>query len=336
VSTELSWRRTIIDDVGQVWTPFTYVRADGFFNDPNGTRYENAQIANFIDPRADLVGRAMPAIGLEYRYPFIADAGRYGTHTLTPIGQVIARPNESRIGRLPNEDAHSLVYDDTTLFEWDKFSGYDRVEGGVRANVGLKYNIATPAGWTGNAVFGQSYQLAGRNSYAVGDLLNTGIDSGLDSRASDFVARLQLNPSDNFSFIARTRLNKSDLSTDSFEAQMVANFKPLLPMSGSLTYARYGAQPAIGFPNRREGLSPAASFQLSPNWSVGGSVVFDLDSYLDRRDAFASQYIANLAAGGQNAANWTFRGSRDRFTIAQSGLSLGYKDECTTFSINYA
>jgi LPS-assembly protein len=199
VSTDISWRRAIIDDAGQVWTPFTYLRADGFFNNPDTTGFQNPQIANYVNPTEEFVGRATPAVGVEYRYPFFADAGRFGTHTLTPIGQIIARPSETRIGRLPNEDAHSLVYDDTTLFDWDKFSGYDRAEGGVRANVGLQYNVTTPSGWTANALFGQSYQVAGRNSYRVPDLLNTGLQSGLDTRTSDYVGRAQVNPSDNFS-----------------------------------------------------------------------------------------------------------------------------------------
>ena len=75
------------------------------------------------------------------RHGLARDAGRHGrpapfgglgVHTLEPIAQVIARPSETRIGRLPNEDAQSLVFDDTSLFEWDKFSGFDRAEGGVR------------------------------------------------------------------------------------------------------------------------------------------------------------------------------------------------------------
>ncbi len=34
-----------------------------------------------------------------------------------------------------------------------------------------------------NVLFGQSYQLFGMNSYAVQDLTNTGIESGLDKSA---------------------------------------------------------------------------------------------------------------------------------------------------------
>ncbi len=336
VSAEASWRRNYIDDAGQVWTPFAYLRTDGFFNSPDTTGFQNAQIGNFITPNQDVVGRVTPAIGLEYRYPFIADAGRFGTHTLTPIGQIIARPNETQIGRLPNEDAHSLVYDDTNLFNWDKFSGYDRAEGGVRANVGLQYNVTTPSGWSGNALFGQSYQVAGRNSFSTADIINTGLQSGLDTRVSDFVGRAQVTPNDNYSFIVRSRFDHTTFNVNSFEAQAVANFKPYVPLTTSLTYVRYDAQPLQGYQHRREGLQPGAAFQLTPNWSVGGSVLFDFDRYLEQRDIFTTQYLANLVKGGQALANTTIYNRSDPYSIAQAGLTLGYKDECTTLSINYA
>jgi LPS-assembly protein len=123
---------------------------------------------------------------------------------------------------------------------------------------------------------------------------------------------------------------------NSFEAQAVVNFKPYVPLSGSLTYVRYDRQPLLGYQNRREGLQPAAAFQLTPNWSVGGSVLFDLDRYLDNRDVFATTYLQNLSRGGQALANSTLYNKGDTYSVAQAGLSLGYKDECTTFSINYA
>ena len=337
VSTEASWRRALIDDVGQVWTPFAYLKADGFFNNPNTSGFQNSQLPNFFDPREQFVGRATPAVGLEYRYPFIADAGRYGTHTLTPIGQLVARPSEGAIGRVPNEDAHSLVYDDTNLFNWDKFSGYDRAEGGVRANVGLQYNFATQTGWNANALFGQSYQVAGANSFAAYDLLATGLQSGLDSNRSDYVGRVQVNPNDRYSLIVRSRFDQKTFDVNSFEAQGVADWNPYLPVTSSLTYARYNAQPAQGYTHRREGLQPALALQITPHWSVGGSVLFDLDRYLDSRDNYAAafQVYASQLGAAAAAANVAYQ-KTDRFSIAQTGLTLGYKDEGTVFSVNYA
>ncbi|WP_133772806.1 LPS-assembly protein LptD [Enterovirga rhinocerotis] len=326
VSAEASWRRRFIDDAGQTWTPFAYLRADGFFNNFDGDGYQNYAVTNFIRTQGnDFVGRVMPAVGLEYRYPFVADAGRYGVHTVQPIGQIIARPNETGYRRIANEDAHSLVYDDSNLFDWDKFSGYDRAEGGVRANVGIQYNVATPSGWTGSALFGQSYQVAGHNSFGAADLLNTGAGSGLDSRASDFVGRVQVNPSENFSLITRGRFGKDDFSVNGFEAQAVANFKPFFPIAASLTYARYEAQPQQGYLYRREGLRPAVAWDITPNWSIGGSVLFDLDRYLELRDTYATA-LGGLAAIDKRTERWT---------VAQTNIGLTYRDECTTLSVNY-
>ncbi len=83
--------------------------------------------------------------------------------------------------RLPNEDAQSFVFDATTLFERDKFSGYDRIEGGTRANVGFQYTGTFDNGYKLHGIFGQSYQLAGQNSFATDDLVNAGANSGLET-----------------------------------------------------------------------------------------------------------------------------------------------------------
>ena len=69
-------------------------------------------------------------------------------------------------GRLPNNDAHSLVFDDTNLFDTSKFSGWDRVEGGVRANIGAQYTFLANNGASISALFGESFHLAGTNSYS--------------------------------------------------------------------------------------------------------------------------------------------------------------------------
>ena len=134
----------------------------------------------------------MPTVGLEYRYPFI-NVQPWGTTTIEPIAQVIARPNEPYAGKLPNEDAQSMTFDTTNLFSVDKFSGYDRVEGGGRANVGVQTTTQFDRGGSVNALFGQSYQLFGLNSFAVHDMTNTALDCGLDKPVSDYVGQHQLS-----------------------------------------------------------------------------------------------------------------------------------------------
>jgi LPS-assembly protein len=150
----------------------------------------------------------MPTVGVEYRYPFIS-VQSWGTQTIEPIAQVIARPAEQQIDKWPNEDAQSLIFDDSNLLKVDKFSGYDRMEGGGRANYAISYTAQFNRGGSFNALFGQSYSLWD-NSFTQGGISNTGLDSGLDKTRSDYVARATFQPNSIYKFSSRFRFD-SDL-----------------------------------------------------------------------------------------------------------------------------
>ena len=201
----------------------------------------------------------MPTVGLEYRYPFIS-VQSWGTQTIEPIAQVILRPNEPRIGKLPNEDSQSLIFDDTNLFKIDKFAGWDRIEGGGRANVGIQHVAQFNRGGTVTTVFGQSYQLFGTNSFATGDNTNTGLGSGLDTNRSDYVARMSYQPDKIYTFTTRFRFDHDDFEVQQFETEARANFDR---WSVSMLYGKYDAQPQLGFLTRREGVLANASFKLN-------------------------------------------------------------------------
>ena len=151
----------------------------------------------------------MPGVGLEYRYPFVSSS-MLGEQIIEPIAQLIARPNEVVPRLQPNEDAQSLVFDETNLFAWDKYSGYDRVEGGTRLNYGMQYTANFANGGHANFVGGESIQLAGQNSYTIGDAANTGLESGLDKKYSNFVAGETIAPfSSNFSLTSKQQFDSS-------------------------------------------------------------------------------------------------------------------------------
>ena len=159
---ESNWRRQMIDGIGQVFTPFAQLRGDIYGVggvDNQGLNGSPDFVSETPDNGAILRGNALG--GIEYRYPWMASTGSV-THVFEPIGQIIVRPNS--LGNqqdIPNEDALSLVFDDTLLFDIDKFSGYDRIETGTRANVGMRYTAQLASGTYARAVFGESYQLAG-------------------------------------------------------------------------------------------------------------------------------------------------------------------------------
>ena len=165
----------------------------------------------------------MPAVGLEYRYPFIS-VQPWGTQTIEPIAQLIVRPNESQIGKMPNEDAQSLIFDDSNLFSVNKFSGWDRIEGGTRLNAGVQYTAQFNRGGFVNVLFGQSYQLFGQNSFAVPDAVNTGLNSGLETSRSDYVARVAYQPDNIYAFISRFLLDENSFQVRRVEVEGRANF----------------------------------------------------------------------------------------------------------------
>jgi LPS-assembly protein len=327
---EVDWRRNFVDPIGQVWTPYASLRADIFSINPNTTKYANANVATIADASDDTFGRAMPAIGLMYRFPFVASTS-WGTHILEPVAQVVARPNETSSLRIANEDSQSLVFDDTNLFEWNKFSGYDRVEGGSRANVGLRYSGTFGTESYANFLVGQSYHLGGRNSYASGDLVNTGLNSGLDTRRSDYVAKAQLQPFKGLLLQAGGRFNETTFEAQRIDASAAFSYKFL---STSIGYSRYEPQPDLGIPRRREGLSLTQSVSFAQYWTVRGSVLFDLDKYkYDReryRDALAL-YAANPAGGTVPVYPNT-----GPFQTASASVGLRYQDECTIFDVSYS
>jgi LPS-assembly protein len=300
-STETKWRRTFVDPYGQVFTPFVSVRADiasvAIKSEPG--------VSNYITTGDGSVFRGMPAAGVEYRYPFVS-VHTWGTQTLEPIAQLVVRPNESKIGALPNEDAQSLIFDDSNLFRVDKFSGWDRVEGGGRLNAGMQYTAQFNRAGFVNVLFGQSYHLFGTNSFAVGDTTNTGLNTGLDSSRSDYVARLSYQPSSIYTFSTRYRFDEETFAVRRFELEARANFDR---WSFTALYGNYDAQPELGFLTRRQGVLGTGQVKLSRNWSLLGGALYDLDAsevvqtrlgigYIDDCLILALNYITNYAYSG--------------------------------------
>jgi LPS-assembly protein len=306
LSGEATWKRSIVDPLGQIWTPFAQVRAD-----VNHVQVDPALgVTNFLPTGDTNAARVMPAVGLEYRYPFIS-VQPWGSQTIEPIAQIIVRPNEQKIGQLPNEDAQSLVFDDTNLFSVNKFSGWDRSEGGGRANVGIQGTTQFDRGGFVNFLVGQSFHLFGQNSFAVGDLTNTGLNSGLDTARSDYVTRLSYSPNSILTFSARSRLDEQTLDMRRLEVEASANFER---WSVGLLYGNYDKQPELGFIDRREGVLGRASLKVATNWFVSGGIRYDMRAdkinqtilgagYVDDCFVLAMNYITDYSYSGNPSAS---------------------------------
>lgn len=315
-TTAVDWKRTLIDPLGMSWTPFGFVRGDVATSQISNTGPFNQFLSNFVDTNGDTLTRGMAGAGMTWRYPFL---GRLGgtTHVIEPVAQVIARPNETGIRQFPNEDAISLMYDDSNLFSVDKFTGYDRVEGGTRANVGVNYTMQFDNGAIINALAGQSYQLGGMNSFSQYSLSRTGLESGLDTRNSDYVGRLQFTPMGGLSFIARGRFDVDNYAPKTLEVQSAYSFNSYV--AATVAWARYTPQPLLGVFNTRNGFTTGVTVRPDPKWWASASLSFDVARY-QRDNGFTS-----------------VPGQVDPFpSIPGFAIGAGYKDECTTIGVTYS
>ena len=123
------------------------------------------------------------------------------------------------------------------------------------------------------SLFGQSYQLFGQNSFAVPDITNTGLESGLDKPISDYVGRVTYQPNQVYSFTARGRFDQATFTPERLEFESRANFDR---WTLQVLYGDYAAQPLLGLLTRREGILAGASVKLTENWILLGSARYDI------------------------------------------------------------
>ena len=289
LSAQTEWKRTFIAPGGFVFTPILHAQADTTtLNTSLGGPLSSTMAADgtvLLDNGTYY--RSMVTAGLEVRYPILFSTSS-SSHVLEPIAQVYLRPNEGHAGQLLNEDSQSLVFDASTLFQRDKFSGYDRIEGGTRANFGIRYTGTFNNGWGLNGVIGQSYHLAGMNSFAEADTFNTGAASGLETDRSDFVGSLTISSPSRFAAGLGARFDESTFELR--RAEVSASY--VTDMFGlSTSYAFVDAQPEYGFTTDRHEVVTAGSLRIMDNWSIFGATTFDLtQSVLDKYTVGVSYY----------------------------------------------
>lgn len=289
-SEELAWEKKSVLPAGQLLTTFASVRGDFYAMDPNdnGGMWDNLTTN-------DTPVRFMPTVGAEWSWPILIQAGK-SAHVIEPIVQVVARPDEPYAGQLPNDDAQSLVFDDSVLFRHDKFSGLDRVEGGTRMNYGVRYTGTFENNLVLEGLFGQSRMLAGQNSFAVKDIADVGAYSGLETDVSDYVGRLSFG-STRTKVSLRGRFDEEDLSVQRAE---IGVSQTMSWFSGSVAYGYLRDVPTAGIVEQSF-VDLQASVNVADRWRMFGSAVYDV----------ANKYVSKDSVG------------------------LAYDDSCVSLSIAY-
>jgi LPS-assembly protein len=296
VGTSLNWDRPFAGNLGEIYkltfhTDAAAYNANALNDQPNYSTLDNSDYA-----------RAEPTAALMVKWPFVRNGSFAGEQLIEPIVQLIGAPNtgSGANDKIPNEDSLDLEFTDANLFALNKFPGIDRLEGGMRANVGL-HSAWYVGGATLDGLVGQSYREHKDSTFPAG--------SGLTGNVSDIVSRLSFAPSSFFDITSRFRFDKSNM--DVRYAEGIASIgRPILRISGGYLYTPNDPYNIYQQPAPTQGqyyylprneISLNASSKISDRWSVSG---------FDRTDLELGKPVA-------------------------AGATARYEDECLIFDANF-
>ena len=204
----------------------------------------------------------MPTAGLEYRYPFIgvhvghpddrADRASHRAAERDEYRQVAERGRPE-----PGLRRHQPVQGRQVLRLGPRRRRRSRQRGpAIHRPVQSRRHV--------NVLFGQSYQLFGMNSFAVGDTTNTGLGSGLDKSESDYVARLAYSAEPDLQLHLSLPLRRADFTLQRFEVEGRANFDR---WNVSVMYGNYAAAARARLPRAARRTADRGLVKIDANWS---------------------------------------------------------------------
>jgi LPS-assembly protein len=261
-SLQAGWQTQWIGAGGFVATPYLGGRADlAYYNGESELR----------DGEESLLA-ATPIAALDVRYPLLASGGDT-VHIVEPIAQLVYRGSDTTAVGITNDDAQSFVFDDTNLFSFNRFSGNDRQETGLRANIGGRYQANFVDGGYVELIAGQSFQIAGANAFSFPDPSNTGIGSGLENDASYAVLGAYGSFSEGLKFGGKLQIDTDDPRVA--RAGFGATYRQD-GYSAALDYNFIAAEDALGVEDDQHEVGVEVGVPIHEYWTVTGEAYWDL------------------------------------------------------------
>jgi LPS-assembly protein len=144
--------------------------------------------------------RVIPRATLHWSWPFIGEV--FGlSQVIEPVAMATWATTGNNEDDIPNEDSQDFEFDDTSLFEPNRFPGLDRVQGGANLAYGLRFGTYTQSGLI-SGLIGQAYTFDQDPEFDPG--------TGLDTKLSDYVGRIDFTPGAWLGARYRFRLDRED------------------------------------------------------------------------------------------------------------------------------
>jgi LPS-assembly protein len=150
LTAETEWKRPFVFGNGQLWT---------FVLNARGDQYHFEAPAAGVMPGSDTyIKRGTAYAALDWRWPFVAQGGGGRSYIVQPIAQFVAQPYGGNPTGIRIEDSNDFEFDDNNVFSFNQVPGYDLIESGPRANVGVMAEALFPGGKV-QTQLGQTYRL---------------------------------------------------------------------------------------------------------------------------------------------------------------------------------
>lgn len=201
------------------------------------------------------IGAIYPSLGAEIRWPLARTTENF-RHVLEPVIQLVytAEPGFNNV--VPNEDSLQVEFDETNLFDVNRFPGRDVSETGFRANLGATYALYADEGWSVGLAAGVVLRSAPSEQFPTNSLLG--------SSQSDFLGAVSFNFAPNFNIQGRF-LFDDQLDFKRSETQFSLNFENW-DIDGTLLYLAPDIL-AQSSNERGEGKF-AARYRFADNWEA--------------------------------------------------------------------
>jgi LPS-assembly protein len=319
VSLQAGWQNQWIGPGGLVLTPYLGGRGDFSYYDGTSP----------LLPGEQQLWAATPIAALDIRYPLVANAGST-VHLVEPIAQIVYRGSDTSLVGITNDDSQSFVFDDTNLFSYNRFTGGDRQETGLRANIGGRYLVDFEDGSYLEFIAGQSFHLAGVNAFGATDSNLTTAGSGLEDSASYAILGAYGSFTPGLTVGGKVQINTTDPQVA--RASFDASFENDEGYSATVKYDYLAANPDVGVLKAQHEVGAEVGIPYDEYWTITGSAYWDLASNTWLEFGGGLTYDDGyVVIGGEASRTGPTHGSPNdtRFMAtfrlkAPAGLNVGY------------
>ena len=219
--------------------------------------------------------RIVPRAGVELRLPMIRRSAT-ANHLLEPIVQVLWSGKDPRV--VPNEYSLLNEFDEGNLFTFDRFAGQDRVEQGLRANIGLRWTRYAESGWKLGATVGRVASVDPHPDFAV--------SMGMQDQLSDWLTSVRLDLPSGLNVTARAQTQANLLVNKA--AVRFGLTRGKLDMAGTYTWLRPDI--AVGRPFETSEFTATANYGLVGDFKLRADWQYDLSAEATRSDSLGLSY----------------------------------------------